>query len=271
MYDYRRCNSYRIGVIMAFEAISLMGQVTSKYVEVLGDLTNDMTTIGTACSELTSLNTTPPAGLFSFRNMSINPTFTMPSVAFNISPIDTDMSQFEISLDTCHLDTLVGTMLYALQQALSSIVSGIISQIQSAISQIVNAFEIVSEGISEIWEWLKEQKKNLWDAVRNTYNDIYNCYKDCKEQVTAETTDEKRSEAKIKTSLWSRAMTWFESLMETIGGKMDAIETATVNLINHFEDAAELISSLVKGFAGSIADLAKDINCLTKASTLVLA
>ena len=66
-------------------------------------------------------------------------------------------------------------------------------------------------------------------------------------------------------------MIWFESLMKTLGGKMDAVETATINLINDFEDASATISSLEKDFSKAIADLSKDCNCLTKASTLVLA
>lgn len=256
---------------MAFEAISLMGQVTSTYSEILSNLTTDMTAIGTACSELTSVNTTPPAGLFSFQNMSISPKFTMPSISFDISPISTDIPSFDITTDGCHLDSTFGSVLNALQQAIATVLSGVISQIQSAIGQITNSFDIISEGISEIWKWLKDQKKKLWDAVRNTYTDIYNCYRDSKDQITAETTDKKRNEAKIQTSLWSRAMIWFESLMKTLGGKMDAVETATINLINDFEDASATISSLEKDFSKAIADLSKDLNCLTKESTLVLA
>ena len=257
-----------------FEAISEINTVTTSVVKSINDVAGLATIITNDVNNLKNVNWVIPADLLVIKNVKISPNIEAPQIPSFENPLTSiTWPSFTISTDLCHVDfSIFGTLLKALMTAVSTIITAAINSMVDIVNKTIKMFLVIVETLKKVKDWLNNLISTIWDKIKNTYKEWSNKLNDLKKKIKKMWENgEDSSKEKIEKSLWERAISWLSNKITEIGDLIATLKTKVNDFIDKIEELSETLYDDLMDLIDDITLLPADINCLTKASTLVVA
>lgn len=253
-----------------FAALTDAPKLVDESTKILSELETYTGNIQDAIDSLMNIDTSLPTFTSTTAKGVISitpPTITIPSLpsfTYSLSPTGIPI---EVTIDICHFESAFGSIMQMLMKAISTVVDAAIDAAVKILSDIVELFMVLVGPQSVIWTWIKEAGSALWTQLKTMYNTVLNNKKDCEKQAENATSKEEKDTALVKSSLWSNVVAWFSPFLKKIGAAWDAIIISFWELVEAIEDAGKFFMEKLSALGTELADIAKDLSCLTKKCT----